>query len=67
VNHTFAYVLLEAGYETVKIVADADYKEMYIKIKKLNKEREFYKGSIGEHDMKVLVESAQILDFEIEI
>ena len=65
VNHTFAYVLLEAGYDTAKKVAYADYNKMYEKIKQLNKEREIYKGNIGVHDMKLCVEAAQGLDFDI--
>jgi hypothetical protein len=32
----------------------------------LNKEREIYKGNIGTHDMKLCVEAAKYLDFEIE-
>jgi Domain of unknown function (DUF4332) len=66
VNHTFAYVLLEAGFDTAEIVAMADYRKMYVKIKQLNKEKELYRGNIGEHDMKLCVEAAKILDFDIK-
>ena len=66
VNHTFAYVLLEAGYPTAESVAHADYEEMYETIRELNKEREIYKGNIGAHDMKMCIEAAQGLDFEVE-
>ncbi len=66
VNHTFAFVLLEAGFETAEQVANADYNEMYSTIRKLNKERELYKGNIGAHDMKLCVEAAQTLDFDVE-
>jgi len=66
VNHTFANVLLEAKYDTAKKVAKADYKIMYEKIRQLNKERELYKGNIGAHDMKLCVEAAQGLDFDVE-
>jgi hypothetical protein len=59
VNHTFAYVLLEAAYDTVKKVANADYKELYEKVKRLNEERKIYKGNIGLHDMKLCVDSAK--------
>ncbi len=58
---------MEAEYDTAKKVADADYKKMYEKIRQLNKERELYKGNIGAHDMKLCVEAAQGLDFDIEI
>jgi len=66
VNHTFAYVLLEAGYESALGVANADYRNMYEEIKQLNEEREIYKANIGINDMKRCVESAKDLDFEIE-
>ena len=67
VNHTFAYVLLEAGYDRTENVARADYKDLYEKVKKLNEEREIYKGHIGLHDMKLCVEAARDVsldDFE---
>jgi len=66
VNHTFAYVLLESGYDTVEKVANADYKELYETVKQLNKEREIYNAHIGERDMKMIIESARELDIEVE-
>ncbi len=66
VNHTFAYVLLEAGFDSTEKVAGADYQELYETIKQLNKERELYKGHIGAKDMKMCIEAAKGLDFDIE-
>ncbi len=66
VNHTFAYVLLESGYDTAEKVANADCRNLYEVIKKLNEERKIYNAHIGERDMKMVIESAQSLDFEIE-
>lgn len=66
VNHTFAYVLLEAGYDTAEKVADADYQELYETVKQLNEERKIYKAHIGVLDMKRCIDSAKGLDFEIE-
>jgi len=66
VNHTFAYVLLEAGYDTVEKVAKADYQKLYETVKQLNKEREIYRAHIGVNDMKLCIESAKGLDVEIE-
>jgi uncharacterized protein (UPF0335 family) len=66
VNHTFSYVLLEAGYDTAGKVANADHQELYERVKKLNEEREIFKGHIGVHDMKLCVEAARALPFEIE-
>lgn len=66
VSHTFAYVLLEAGYDAAEEVAKADYNELYEKVKRLNEEREIYGGYIGLHDMKLCVEAARELSFEVE-
>lgn len=66
VNHTFAYVLLEAGYDTAKKVASTDYQELYETVKQLNKEREIYNAHIGVRDMKMVVNAAKMLDFEVE-
>ena len=66
VNHTFAYVLLEANYDTVEKVASADYKKLYETIKQLNEERKLYKAHIGLHDMKLCVEAAKDVSLDIE-
>lgn len=66
VNHTFAYVLFEAEYDTVEKVANADYKDLYETVKRLNEDRKIYKGHIGLHDMKLCVEAAKDVSLEIE-
>lgn len=66
VNHTFAYMLFEIGYHTVEKVAHADHKELYMMIKQLNEERLIFKGHIGLHDMKLLVDAAKEVPLEIE-
>ncbi len=66
VNHTFAYVLLEAKYDTAGKVAAADYTELYEAARQLNKEKEIYKGNIGLRDMKRCVEAAKNVSQDIE-
>jgi len=66
VNHTFAYVLLEAGYDTAEKVAKADSQELYETVKQLNEEREIYNAHIGVRDMKMCIDAAKGLDFEVE-
>jgi hypothetical protein len=66
VNHTFAYVLLEAGYDTTEKVANADHQELYKVVKQLNEKRKIYNAHIGVRDMKMVVEAAKDLIFEIE-
>ncbi len=59
VNHTFAYVLFEAGYDTSAKVAKADPAQLYKDVKALNEVREIYKGQIGLHDMALCVNAAK--------
>ena len=66
VNHTFASVLYKADYDSVEKVAHADYQTLYEDVKKLNDERNLYKGQIGVHDMKLCVEAAQDVSLEVE-
>ena len=40
VNHTFAFVLYEAKFDSLEKVANADYKELYESIKLLNEKRQ---------------------------
>lgn len=66
VNHTFAYVLFEAGFDTSEKVATANYEELYTKVKTLNEERKIYKAHIGLHDMKLCVEAAKDVSLDIK-
>lgn len=66
VNHTFAYVLYEAGYDTLEKMANADHKELYETVKQLNKDRKLYNANIGLHDMKLCVESAKGASLDID-
>jgi len=66
VNHTFAYVLVETGYDTAQKIASSKPTEMYSDIKNMNDERKIYKANIGVNDMKLVIDSAKELDFDIE-
>lgn len=66
VNHTFANMLYEAGYDTAEKVAQADYKVLHEEVKRLNEERAFFKGNIGLHDMKLCIEAAKDVSLDIE-
>ncbi|WP_024771133.1 DUF4332 domain-containing protein [Aquimarina macrocephali] len=66
VNHTFAYVLYEAGYDAVEKITNTNPDLLYKKITTLNAERKFYPAHIGLNDMKMLVECAEMLPLDIE-
>ena len=66
VNHTFAFVLYEAGYDTVEKVANVDFEKLYHDVKLLNEERKLYNAHIGLHDMKLCVEAAKDVSLEID-
>ncbi len=66
VNHTFAYVLYEAGYDTLEKMTNADPDQLFETVKQLNAKRKFYRAHIGLNDMKMLVESANMVSLDIE-
>jgi len=47
VNHTFAYLFLEAGFETSAQVARAEPEQLTADVKALNIKQEIYKWQIG--------------------
>lgn len=65
VNHTFAAMLYEVNYNTAQKVASADYHQLHELVNDLNKKKNYYRGSIGLHDFKLVVVSAGDLDFDI--
>jgi len=67
VNHTFSNVLYEANFLTAKQVAEADHEVLYQQIKEINQKKKLYKGQVGIHDMKLLVEAAKELEFELKL
>ena len=66
VNHTFAYVLYEAEYDTTEKVAQAESQKLYDDIKELNIKQKIYKGHIGLNDMKRCIDSAKDLPLDIK-
>ena len=66
VNHTFAFMLYEAGYKTVKELADANAIELHKAIKDLNNEREFFKGNIGLNDIRICINAAKEVPQDIK-
>lgn len=65
VGATFARMLFEVGIDTAEKASKTDYVELHQKILQLNKEKNFYKGQIGLHDIKLFVDAAKEVSFEI--
>lgn len=59
VNHTFAAILLAAGYESAVDVAQADPVQLHGDVKRVNEARGYFKGQIGLHDMALTVNAAK--------
>ncbi|MBI9108172.1 MAG: hypothetical protein JEZ04_15590 [Spirochaetales bacterium] len=66
VNHTFAYILLECGYNNAQQVAEADGDEMYTRVRHLNEERQIFKANIGRHDIQHCIDGAKPLPHGIQ-
>lgn len=67
VNHTFAFVLHECGYETASMISQETPQALHEKVKLLNEERKFYDAHIGINDMRLVISSANMLQKEIDI
>lgn len=61
-NPTVAMMLLEAGYESAKRVAEADPEQLCKDLERVNEDQRFFKGKIGLKDVKRLVNAASFLD-----
>lgn len=66
VGTTFARMLYDIGINTVEKASNTDYVELHKRINQINKERNYYKGQIGLHDIKLFVEAAKDVSLEIE-
>ncbi len=66
VGAIFARMLLEVGCDSVQKAANFNPEDLYNKIKQINKEKNFFKGSIGLNDMRIFVLAANDVPIEIE-
>lgn len=62
----FVRMLYESGYDKAKKIAEADFAALYEKLKNLNIQKQYFKGNIGLHDIKLFVESAPDVPDDIE-
>ncbi|MDX9847910.1 MAG: DUF4332 domain-containing protein [Tenuifilaceae bacterium] len=66
VGVTFARMLYELGVDTVEKATQADPVALQAHLNQLNREKNFYKGTIGLNDIRIFVEMAKELPLEIE-
>jgi hypothetical protein len=66
VNQTFATLLTNSEYDTVKKIKKADYKKLYESLLKINESKNIFKGKIKIKDMNFLIKEAMIVPVEIE-
>jgi hypothetical protein len=65
VNHTFAVVLYEAGYQSVASVQQGDAEEMNARVRAANAKHQIFKGNLGHRDINRCIEEAQDLETEM--
>jgi len=66
VGATFARMLYNVGIDTVEKASKADYEDLHQKINQINRAKNFYKGQIGLHDIKLFVDAAKEVSLEVE-
>ncbi len=66
VNHTFASILYQIGIDSLLKLQNIPYQDLYDQVNAYNQSKGIYKGKIGLHDMKLVVEEANLIDHDIE-
>ncbi|QGY42209.1 DUF4332 domain-containing protein [Maribellus comscasis] len=65
VNHTFAFILMETGYGSAQNIAGANVSELHEKVNRFIEENGLFKVRIGLHDIKLCIEAAKNLSFDM--
>ncbi|HBH24575.1 MAG TPA: hypothetical protein DDY13_14280 [Cytophagales bacterium] len=66
VNHTFAYLLYQTGYDSARKIARADAGKLYKATEKWNAQHQLFKGKVGLRDIKRIIQAAQWVPEDIE-
>jgi hypothetical protein len=66
VGATFARMLHDVGTDTAEKASKSNFDELHKKINQINMERNYFKGKIGLNDMKLFVNAAKEVSFDIE-
>lgn len=66
VGVTFAHMLYILGVDTAEKASKSDPDELHMAIAQLNKEKNIYKGQIGINDIRIFVNAAKEVTFDIE-
>lgn len=66
VNHTFAFMVYEAGYRSLQALASADAESLHKAIKDVNTKYSFYANAIGLGDIKLCIEAAQTVPQDMQ-
>ncbi|PTN01391.1 uncharacterized protein DUF4332 [Mangrovibacterium marinum] len=66
VGVTFARMLYDLNIDTAEKASKSDPADLHSRINQLNKEKSIYKAQIGLNDIKIFVNAAKEIPFEIE-
>ncbi len=66
VSALFAEILLECDIYSSEILSNTDPVFLHQKISELNKDKQYFKGNIGKHDIVLIVESAKNVSHDVE-
>jgi hypothetical protein len=66
VGVTFARMLYDLGIDTAEKASKSDPVDLHFRINQMNKANSIFKGQIGLNDIKIFVDAAKEIPFEIE-
>ena len=67
VNQTFATLLVNSNYDTIKKIKNADYEILYNHLTEMNKGKKYFNGNFALSDIKLFVEDASYISSGVEI
>jgi hypothetical protein len=66
VGVAFARILYNLGIDTAEKASKSDPVDLHFRINQLNKSKDIFKGQIGLNDIKIFIDAAKEIPFEIE-
>lgn len=66
VNHTFAIMLYQIGFDTLSKLQNADSEDLHKKVNELNKKENIFRGSISFNDIVICIEASKEVSIDTD-
>lgn len=66
VNPAFANLLIHSSFDRIELIQKANPQALFENLLQLNEDKKFFKGSIGQNDMELVIRDSQYIATEIQ-